>query len=298
MIHDDDDYVTDKERKISRALAVAMHVAFILLLVFGVAWQKRHSEPAAVVDLWSTITPPRQEPAPQPKPAPAPKIEPKPEPRPQPKPRPAPKPEVKPDPKPDIALKEKLEKERKAQEQQEIERRKQQELERKEVERKKEQALARQREEEKKQKARELAEAKKKEEEKRKLEQQRLAQEAEQKRIAQEKQDIAAKLAKEQASAQARLYDEYIRQISNKIKRNIVEPPNLQGNPQVEFEVRLLPGGEVLESSLRLRRSSGVPAYDQAVERAILKSSPLPLPPDPTLFNMFRELNLKIRPKE
>ena len=46
MIYDDDDYVTDKERRISRALAVAMHVGFILLLVFGVAWQKRQSEPA------------------------------------------------------------------------------------------------------------------------------------------------------------------------------------------------------------------------------------------------------------
>lgn len=293
MIYDQDDYVTDKERRISRALAVAMHVAFILLLVFGVAWQKRHSEPAAVVDLWSTMTPPRQEPAPQPKPAPAPKAAPKPEPKPEPKPRPAPKPEVKPDPKPDIALREKLEKERKAKEQQEIERRRQQEL-----EKKKQQALERQREEEKKLKALELAEARKKEEEKRKLEQQRLAEQAEQKRIAKEKQDIAAKLAKEQASASAGIISEYERRIRDKIRRNIVEPPNLQGNPEVEFEVRLLPGGEILESSLRLRRSSGVPAYDQAVERAILKSSPLPLPPDPTLFNQFRELNLRIRPKE
>jgi len=272
----DDEYVTDREKKISRALAAAMHVGFVLLLVFGVAWQKRHSEPTAVVDLWSTMAPPRQEPAPV---KPAPKAEPKPEPRPEPKPRPAPKPEVKPVPKPDIALREKLEKERKAKEQQELEKKKkQQELDKK----KQQQDLERRKEEEKQ-----------KEEVKRKL-----AQEAEAKRIAQEQADLKAKLAKEQASAQSRLYDEYVRQISNKIKRNIVEPPNLQGNPTVEFEVRLLPGGEVLESSLRLRRSSGVPAYDQAVERAILKSSPLPLPTDPTLFNMFRELNLKIRPKE
>lgn len=292
MIYDDDDYVTEKERKISRALAVAMHVGFILLLVFGVAWQKRQSEPAAIVDLWSTMTPPRQEPAPQPDPTPAPKAERKPEPKPEPRPKPAPKPEVKPDPKPDIALREKLEKERKAKEQEEIERRKKQELE------KKKQALERQREEEKKLKARELAEQKKKEQEKLKLEQQRLAEQAEQKRIAQEKQEIAARLAKEQASASAGVVDEFRRRIRDKIRRNIVEPPNLQGNPQVVFEVRLLPGGEILESSLRLTRSSGVPAYDQAVERAILKSSPLPLPPDPTLFNQFRELKLEIRPKE
>jgi colicin import membrane protein len=54
----------------------------------------------------------------------------------------------------------------------------------------------------------------------------------------------------------------------------------------------------VLETSLRLKRSSGNAAYDQAVERAILKSSPLPLPSDPSMFNTFRDLNLKIRPKE
>jgi colicin import membrane protein len=275
VTYDDDEYVTDREKKISRALAVAMHIGFVLLLVFGVAWQKRHSEPTAVVDLWSTMAPPRQEPAPV---QPAPKAEPKPEPRPEPKPRPAPKPEVKPVPKPDIALREKLEKERKVKEQQELEKKKkQQELEKK----KQQQDLERRKEEEKQ-----------KEEVKRKL-----AQEAEAKRIAQEQADMKAKLAKEQASASAGIVDEYKRRIHDKIKRNIVEPPNLQGNPTVIFEVRLLPGGEILESSLRLRRSSGVPAYDQAVERAILKSSPLPLPPDPTLFNMFRELNLEIRPR-
>jgi colicin import membrane protein len=41
-----------------------------------------------------------------------------------------------------------------------------------------------------------------------------------------------------------------------------------------------------------------VPAYDAAVERAILKASPLPLPPDPALFQQFRDLHLRIRPKE
>ena len=84
--------------------------------------------------------------------------------------------------------------------------------------------------------------------------------------------------------------------IQNHVRRQIIEPPNLQGNPQVEFDVVLIPGGEVL--SVRLRRTSGNPAYDSAVERAILKASPLPLPPDPALFQQFRELTLRIRPKE
>jgi len=268
----DHDYTTDRERRIARWLAVAMHAAFVLLLVFGVAWQKRHSEPAAIVDLWSSMAPPKQEP-----PAPPPKPEPRVEPLPEPK-APPPKPEVKRDPKPDIALKERLEKERKTKEQQELEKKK---LEQKKAD------------EAKKLKSQQQADLKKKEDA---LEKERLAKEAEAKRLAQEKEALTAKLAKERASAQQSLNDKYITLIQKHVKRQIVEPPNLPGNPQVEFDVVLIPGGEVL--TVKLKRSSGVPAYDTAVERAILKASPLPLPPDPALFQQFRELNLRIRPRE
>jgi colicin import membrane protein len=51
-----------------------------------------------------------------------------------------------------------------------------------------------------------------------------------------------------------------------------------------------LPGGDILD--VRLRKSSGYPAFDSAVERAIHLSKPLPLPPDPALFNEFRNLNV------
>ena len=116
------------------------------------------------------------------------------------------------------------------------------------------------------------------------------------KRLAQEKADLQAKFAKDQAASQRALNDKYIALIQSHVKRQIVEPPNLQGNPQVEFDVVLIPGGEVM--TVKLRRTSGVPAYDAAVERAILKASPLPLPADPTLFQNFRALNLKFRPRE
>jgi colicin import membrane protein len=274
-----DDYVTGRERNIARWLAIAMHVGFLLLLVFGVAWQKRHSEQAAVVDLWDTL--PAVKPEPPPKPAP--RVEPKPEPpKPKPEPPPPPKPEVKPAPKPDIALKEKLEKERKLKEQVELEKKKKAEQKRKEDEAKKAQQL----------------EAKKKEEEKRKLEKERLAKEAEQKRLAQQEADMKAKLAKERSAAQARAVDEWSRKIENAVRRNIVEPPSLQGTPVVHFQVRVLPGGEILEHTLRMTRSSGNAAYDAAVERAIRRASPLPVPSDPALFESFRELNLEIRPRE
>jgi colicin import membrane protein len=88
----------------------------------------------------------------------------------------------------------------------------------------------------------------------------------------------------------------YIGFIRSKIRRNIVMPPDVPDNVQTEFKVILLPGGSVL--STKLTKPSGSSAYDDAVERAIMKAQPLPLPPDVTLFNKFREMNLTFRPKE
>ena len=65
-------------------------------------------------------------------------------------------------------------------------------------------------------------------------------------------------------------------------------------NPEAIFDVTVLPTGEVLTA--RKRKSSGNAAYDDAVERAITKSSPLPKPDDPALFQ--RQLELKFRPQD
>ena len=80
--------------------------------------------------------------------------------------------------------------------------------------------------------------------------------------------------------------------IKSKIRSNVVLPPGLQGNPEAIFEVNLLPTGEVL--NVRLKRSSGVASLDAAIERAIFKSSPLPKPDDPSVFQ--RDLEIKYRP--
>jgi len=100
----------------------------------------------------------------------------------------------------------------------------------------------------------------------------------------------------EQAAATGRLVDQYKAKIMDKIRRNIVMPPDVAKDVRAEFLVTLLPGGSVLPP--RLIKSSGNTAYDNAVERAILKSDPLPLPPDVQLFNRFRELNLVFKPSE
>ena len=117
-----------------------------------------------------------------------------------------------------------------------------------------------------------------------------------------ERQSQANKQAQHKAQEQAALVtgevvDEYTGKIAAKIRRYIVLPPGVAKNIKAEFNVTLLPSGEVLNASLS--RSSGVEAYDSAVERAILKAQPLPLPPaEQNLFSRFRDLHLTFSPAE
>ncbi len=72
----------------------------------------------------------------------------------------------------------------------------------------------------------------------------------------------------------------------------MVVPPEIAGNPEAIFDVVQLPTGEIIDA--QLRKSSGNRAYDEAVQRAIIKASPLPRPDSPDLFQ--RNLTLKFRP--
>ncbi|MDA0982989.1 MAG: energy transducer TonB [Proteobacteria bacterium] len=111
-----------------------------------------------------------------------------------------------------------------------------------------------------------------------------------------ERQVIADQLRRESAQASAvagaRALENWIAKIRGKIKGNIVLPQDIKGNPEAIFDVVQLPTGEVLQ--VKLRKSSGHASYDQAVERAILKSSPLPRPDRPD--QQRRQLELKFRP--
>ncbi len=71
-------------------------------------------------------------------------------------------------------------------------------------------------------------------------------------------------------------------------------PPEVKGNPEAVFDVTQLPSGEIV--TVRLKRSSGHGALDAAIERAILKSNPLPKPEPADLFS--RSLELRFRPLE
>lgn len=250
-------YTTQQEKVISGAFASTMHLLFIALLVFGVNWQKKVEPQVNIVDLWSPPSQAEPKPAPPPPPAPEP---PKPEVQPRVEPTP-PKPVAKPEvAKPDIAFKDK---------------------DKKKVEKEKP-----------------VVEDKPKESKKREDDTQAVqkAQQAEAQRIANEQAEAQKAMAAQAAASQSKLRNEYIERIRTKIRRFIVQPPNMQGNPESEFDVVVLPDGNVL--GVKLKRPSGNPAYDNAVERAISRAQPLPLPPDPALAKDFRELNLRFKAQE
>ena len=96
------------------------------------------------------------------------------------------------------------------------------------------------------------------------------------------------------ASARDKALADYVNRIRAKVRQNWILPQDVQGNPEAIFSVVQLPTGEVL--SARLMKSSGYALYDEAVERAIRKSSPLPRPDRPEQFQ--RELQLKFKPQE
>jgi colicin import membrane protein len=68
----------------------------------------------------------------------------------------------------------------------------------------------------------------------------------------------------------------YADKIRLRIRSNtvFVVPAELSGNPQVEYDVELLPDGSL--RGLNLRKSSGLPGFDEAVKRAIERSQPFP----------------------
>ena len=293
---------TEPRSTVSFALSIAMHVLFIAVLVFAVSWKTRPPAPV-VAELWNP-PPPAAAPKPVPKPQPAPP--------PKPAPPPAPKVEEKPPEKVDIALEQEKERQRLEEERKRLEALEQK---RRDEERKREEAEKQRKEEEARKQA--AAEKQRKEEEARKqaaAEKQRkeaaARAEAEKHFKAALEQETRNRMARELAKASPQAASRegvptlamgdpnatagYVDKIRAKIRGNVILPPALSGNPEAEFLVQQLPTGEIL--SVRLTRSSGSKALDDAWERAILKSSPLPLPEQREVFQAT--LHLKFRPRD
>jgi colicin import membrane protein len=104
-------------------------------------------------------------------------------------------------------------------------------------------------------------------------------------------QELSQMKAAQAAASRNKAIADYLGRIRGKIRGNIVLPPEIKGNPEALFDITQLPSGEVI--AVRLKRSSGNAALDTAIERAILKSSPLPQPPQAELFSRLIELRYR-----
>ena len=293
----------------SALMALLVHGVLLGFLWFGINWQ--NTEPTAVeAEVWDMET--KQAAAPL-----LPQLEPEPEPEPLPRPEPTPPPPT-PAPKviepparpkmvepppvqktPDIALerqkeqKKKLLEKRLADEKLLSEKKKElAELKQKQLAEVKQKELAvlkeKQREDKK---ASDLA-AKKDKEKADKLAKAKAAQElADTKRLDKLRDAEMARIANAAGSGggsaakstSPNLDNSYKAAINAKIKGNtsFASSGAITGNPYVSFEIQQLPTGEII--SVRKVKSSGVDAFDNAVERGINNSSPLPKRKDGTV---------------
>lgn len=257
MIHDRPE---EPGKKYALTFTVLVHVGLLVVLFFGVQW-KRSVPEVMEVELWSAV--PRQ--ATQLPPPPPPEPEVKPEPKPLPKPDP--KPEPPPPKRPDIAIKQEKKPEPKK------------------PEPKPEPPKPEPKKPEVKPEVKPPVDPFK----------EALEREDRQRKAAERQAKLGAMAEQEQrAAAASRGMQSWGDKISRHVRQYVVLPGGIQGNPQAIFELRVLPTGEVFQP-IRLKKSSGNPALDAAVERAIIKASPLPKPESGSFPN---PLEIKYKPLE
>jgi colicin import membrane protein len=295
------EFAPPPQRGTPRAIVLALiaHALLIAALTWGVRWRSDADEGAVDAELWSSTV---QQAAPRlsapqaPTPAPAPPPPAPPPPPPQAKaPEPAPAPNA-----PDIALeRDKKLKEQKEQKERELEQQQQQ---------KKKELEAKQRAEDdaqrKKDQQQKLADAKKQQEADAKQAEAKKAEAATKQAAA----DRAAALKRMQGLAGASGSDDskgtalrssgpssgYAGRIAAAVRPNITFPDadTVNGNPAAEFEVNLAPDGTIV--GVKLTRSSGLAAWDEAAERGLHKTDKLPRDTD---GRIFPSLIVSLRPK-
>jgi colicin import membrane protein len=294
------------DRWISIGMSVLLHGTLVGLLVFG--WWTYHQKTkvvtpslaieATVVDSRSVKGAAAPTPAPQPPPPPTP--------APQPEPQPPPPVEQNgpPEPTPDeLAQRAKAQ-----QEQEDAAKRKQEEqaaaveaqhqADQKRAEDQKRQA---QQKADAERKAKEEAEAKKRAEEQKVAAQKKLeddkrkALEAQQR--AQSEADLKRSLEAEDRANAARssgALASWEAQITARIERAWLKPPSARSGIVCELDVTQIPGGAV--TNARVGECNGDQAVRESIVAAAYRASPLPPPPDPSLFE--RELQITFRPAD
>jgi colicin import membrane protein len=283
----------------SGSLALLVHGLLLFGLMIGVSWKNPPHLPIEA-DIWTELPAPPQ-PIIPPEFAPQPELLPEPEPLPAPAPAPVPKAAL-PD-QAEIALdkaeKKRLEEELRAQKKQaELQR----QIEKKLADEKRAEELHRIEQErveklriEKERMEKERVEKEKREQSRRLIDQELARQMREE--LDAESSQLRAMQNSAKASKQMREVKDFQERIRAKIRGVLILPQRLKGDAEVTYQVSLLPNGEVLR--VKLVRTSGQPLYDDAVERAIFKASPLPLPNEREVAAQFREgLTLKFRPSE
>jgi len=302
-------YLIPAEPGRGRALALAVLVHFLLLIFlwFGVSWQS--DTPTEVeAEIWSPVAREAAPPPPVAKP-----IQEPPKPVAAITPPTPPTPVVQPEPaqqklaEPDISLEKKK---KRKQEKEDAERLKKEKLAEKKAleeeqknEKKKQAELEKtKRAEDKKQKEEAAAEEKKKlaEEQQRKQEEAAAAEQRARKR--REEIQRLNQMAGDGGAGDAeksqgpRGDNSYARKVAGLIKSHTILPQNdIAGNPAVEFLIELQPDGG-LRSEPKMTKSSGIAAFDQAVKRAIEKSTPFPS--DPSTGKVPASINITHRLKD
>jgi colicin import membrane protein len=234
-------------------LAVFVHLALILAIAYGVRWHA--SEPEGVeAELWTAVPQVAAPPMVQPPPAPEPAVKPAP---------PPPRPKAHEEPDAQIAI-EKAKRE--------AERRKKEEAEKVAEKRKQEQA-------------RQLAEKRKHEQEEKRRVEREEAQRADLRRKNLERMMAQAGAGTPSSTGNAERTSGpsagYAGRIKARIKPNILYTGTPSANAAAEVEVRLAPDGTIVGQ--RLAKSSGLPDWDIAVQRAIERTQMLPRDVDGTV---------------
>lgn len=145
---------------------------------------------------------------------------------------------------------------------------------------------------------REAEEARLAEIRRKKEEEERKRREAEQaRRQAEREAELKRLLAAEEdrrSAVESGLLDQYIAVIRQRVERNWVKPASAVPGIDCEVFVTQLPSRDIV--NVRVGDCNGDDAVRRSIESAVLKSSPLPPPPDPSLFE--RNLRFNFRPEQ
>jgi len=108
---------------------------------------------------------------------------------------------------------------------------------------------------------------------------------------------MRAEKAEQQAAAKQNQgeIDKYKAMVLQAISSNWIVPEGVADNAACLLLVSVAPGGVVLD--VKLLQSSGNQTLDRSAQAAVLKSSPLPVPESPALFDNFRSIKLTVRPE-